>query len=243
MGWFEDSESRTLGDEPLDLMRRCLVDIAAAYREAVGRPPALDELKEILTLVLRGSTSEIAAELDDNEVVAVQLKTKKTPAKQAWKTGDVVVMSLPDGTYAFSRVISREPPKKGQGIIEVFRYRSCAPVFHASITQAGRLFDPVNIDGIVAFEQRRWRIVAHEPGYQAPDHDTIRIYAEYGENAQLFDAEYRTVVRRLPRSELPKNATDMELYTGYSAKDAAARMSKLEQRVAAELDALGIRAE
>lgn len=241
MGWFEDNEGRTLGDEPLDVVRRCLVDIAAAYREAVSRPPTLDELQETLAAVLRGSTSEIAAELDDSEVVAVQLKTKKIPAKQAWETGDVFVMPLPDGTYAFGRVVSREPPKKGQGIIEVFRYRSRSPVFHPAIAEAGRLFDPVNIDGIVAFEQRRWRIVAHEPGYRAADRDAIRIYAEYGENAQLFDAEYRTVVRRLPRSELPKNATDMELYTGYSAKDAAARMGKLEQGVAAELDALGIR--
>jgi hypothetical protein len=101
----------------------------------------------------------------------------------------------------------------------------------------------VTVDGIIAFEQRHWRIVAHAPGYRAPDHDTIHVYSDHGETVQLFDAGYHTIVRELPRSELPKNATEWKVYTGYSSKDAVKGLGKLAERVAAELDALGIQPE
>jgi hypothetical protein len=231
MGWFENDAKQTLGDVPLDILRRTFLDVAREYKQGVGRPPTLEELAELLRLVLSGADTSMIQDLEKRNVSAVKLATKPQPKKQDWETGDSFAVPLPDGTYAFGRVIWRAQPKKGMGVVEIFRTRSQGPLPEASYKTKGRLLPPVAVNGVVGFEEGRWRIFEHDPGFRAPDHDEIRVYSAGRDTVQLFDVEYKTVERDLPRAKLPKNATDANLYRNWSGKG-----DKLAEDVARLLD-------
>ena len=241
MGWFEDGEGRVLGDTPLDETRRYLLALAAHYIDAMQRPPTVQELQQTLSLVLSGCDNDIALGLDEQMVTAVRLKMKKRPKKQHWNTGDSFCRPL-RGWLLRLRPHRLETPaqEKGAGMIEIFRYRSRAPVFHAAVAAAGRLFSPVHVNGLVAFEEGRWRIVGHDSDFRADDHDDIRFYMGSGDEVDLFTVEYKCVARNLPISEVPAHASNKADYSGGFPEETERRLAKLEQRVLDELTTAGI---
>lgn len=241
MGWFKDSEGNVLGDSPLDLARRTLLEIARTYQDANGRPPTLAELQKTLAVVLGSSAGDIAQELNDLDVTGVVIKSKKRgTSKQTWATGDSFWVRLPNDTYTFGRIVVRQPPKKGEALVEFFRHCARVPAYRPAIAGSGRIFGPVNVNGIAAFETGRWRIVDHDPAFRAPDHEAIRMFSGPGDTIQLFDADYRTVVRTMPRREVPSAAFDKSEYCGYFPPDADRRLTRLEESVAAALAANGV---
>ena len=210
MGWFEDKNGRTLGDAPLDELRKCLLRIGQFYRDAVRRAPAMEEIVETLVNVLNGLDDSTVTGLSSLEVTDIRVKTKKRPRKGSWETGDVFAARLPDGTYAFGRVVWRKPPHSNT-LVEFFRYRSTRrrlPVPDASLE---RLFPPMSISGVSLFEKMRWIILDHEPDFRAPDHDQLRQYSGVPGKWQIFDAEFNTVARDVP--EIPPGATDKNRFT------------------------------
>jgi hypothetical protein len=58
------------------------------------------------------------------------------------EAGSVFSVPLPDGTYAFGRLMNA---KDGANIAEFFRARRDTPEFDPAILQAGRLFGPVGV--------------------------------------------------------------------------------------------------
>ena len=212
MGWFEDKEKRTLGDAPLDALRACLLDISGEYQEALKRPPTLDELQELLRIALNGCDETIIGGLEGKDVTQVTLTTKPRPKKQVWGTGDVFSMRLPDGTYAFGRVLWRQQPSKGAAVIEVFRSRSRTSTPPPGTKESGRLAVPVEINGILALESGRWKIIERDPTFRAPDHDTFRMFTEALGKAHIFNIEGQTMVRDVPTSQVPAGASDRDRY-------------------------------
>jgi hypothetical protein len=212
MGWFEDKEKRTLGDAPLDALRACLLDISTEYREAIKRPPTLDEVGELLRVVLNGCDETVIGGLERKDVTQVVLTTKARPAKQSWGTGDVFSMRLPDETYAFGRVIWRQQPNKGAAVIEVFRARSKTSIPPAGAKYAGRLMAPIEVNGVLALESGRWWIIEREPTFTAPDHQQLRMFTEALGKAHVFDVEFKTVAKDVPASQVPAGAIDRDRY-------------------------------
>jgi hypothetical protein len=212
MGWFEDGSGNLLGDVALDELRNCLVSVAAEYQEAARRPPTLDELRMTLLTVLANVGSDLVGELDTQEVSAIQIKTRKRPTKQKWDTGDHFLISLPDRSFAFGRILWRRQPKKGAGVVEVFRHRSRSPVLRDEIMESGRAVYPFNVNGVFTFEEGRWRIIGRTPDFRAPDHDEIRLYSDFEDTADVFDIDFKCVSRDIPIADVPKNAIDMTHY-------------------------------
>lgn len=85
------------------------------------------------------------------------------------EAGSVFSVPLPDGTYAFGRLMNA---KDGANIAEFFRARRNTPEFDPAILQAGRLFGPV---GVLAGDiegpnrKRPWKVVHKDPEYYPDD--------------------------------------------------------------------------
>jgi hypothetical protein len=210
MGWFEDRNGRTLGDAPLDELRKCLLCIGQSYRDAVRRPPTMEEVVETLVNVLNGLDDTTVTGLSSLLVTDIRVKTKKRPKKGSWETGDLFAAKLPDGTYAFGRILWRKPPHSNT-LVEFFRCRSTRPRLTVSVASLERLLPPMSISGVSLFEKLRWLVLDHEPGFRAPDHDQLRQYAGVPGKWQIFDAEFNTVARDVP--EIPPGATDKNRFT------------------------------
>ena len=230
MGWFEDKDGLTLGDTPLDDLRGCLQGVAREYQEAMQRPPTLAELAATLRTVLRGMDEAEVVGLDTAEVIDVILKTKKKPKKGTVATGDTFAARLPDGSYAFGRVLYFDKAHSNT-LAEFFRYRSRQPLLPNHALSLGRLTPPISVGLRQSFESKRWAILDHSPNYRAPDHDQIRQYSGVSAPFHVFDAEFKTVDRAAP--EKPANAMDMDRFF-------LSQPEKLETYLLEELEKAGL---
>ena len=85
------------------------------------------------------------------------------------EAGSVFAVPLPDGTYAFGRLMNA---KDGATIAEFFRARRMTPEFDPEILQSGRLFGPVGVlTGDIEGPNRKrpWKVVHRDPEYYPDD--------------------------------------------------------------------------
>jgi hypothetical protein len=174
MGWFEDKDGHLLGDDPLDRLGSALREVAAAYQSSAGRRPTAAELETLLATVLRGLGGEVLDGLDELEVVGVDLETKKRPRRQPFEVGDTFAVPLGDGRFAFGRIIHGGKGK--ETVVEIFRQIRPQPTPGPDVAASGRLFPPLSVMAAMAFPDRRWPVVHHEPGFRPADAAAIRFH-------------------------------------------------------------------
>jgi immunity protein 26 of polymorphic toxin system len=232
MGWWE-ADDLALGDEPLDELHRSLREVAASYVEALERPPTVAELERLLALVLGSLTPDQVSGLEEKDVTAVAVKSKKGPRKHTFAVGDTAAIPLPDGTWGFGRVISRRAGTT-EAVVEVFRRRSPAPLAGPDVTETGRLMPVMVVPGLNCFENGRWPVLAKDPEFRAPDHDQVRFKLwNGGRRYSVHDIELRSLAQEVDEDDVPPNAIDMEEFTDSSWHDTrrheAAILAELEE--------------
>ena len=85
------------------------------------------------------------------------------------EVGDVFSLPLPDGSFAFGRVLNAHD---GATVAEFFRARRDTPEFDPSVLESGRLIAPTGIlfDGIEYRNRKRdWKVVAKDPDFYPDD--------------------------------------------------------------------------
>jgi hypothetical protein len=180
MGWFDDRDGNLQGDDPLDALGTALREVAAAYQETARRRPTVAELEALLGTVLASMTGEVLG--DDVEVTAVTIKTKKRPRRQPFEVGDAFAIPLGDDRFAFGRILHRG--KLVDTVVEIFRATRAQPTYGPEVAASGRLFPPVAVMSALAFPDRRWTVVHHDPGFAPEDLDRIRFHTfPLGESA------------------------------------------------------------
>lgn len=235
MGWFQTEDGLTLGDAPLDILHAAVRELAGAYREAVGRPPTLAEVERLIRVVLAGCTPEHVQDLAGKEVSAVTIKTKKAATKHKWAVGDAFAVPLPDGTFGFGRILTC--PTAATAVVELLRHRASVPLAGPDALASGRVFPPVYVHALHTFENGRWPIYGHDPGFRAPDHAELRLVLwQGGDSYQLFTADKQLLGSDFTKAQVPKDAIDLDR----STRDGG-RPTATEQELQAALDAASIR--
>jgi hypothetical protein len=153
---------------------------AAAYQEAAQRKPTVAELEALLGTVLASLAGEVID--GDHEVSGVSIKSKKRPRRQPFEVGDSFAVPLGDGRFAFGRILHRS--KLVDTVVEIFKQTRDQPTFGPEVAASGRLFAPIAVMSALAFPDRRWTVVHHQPDFRPQDADQIRFHTfPLGESA------------------------------------------------------------
>lgn len=157
MGWINISESDEeiiIGDEPLDIVSEMLFQISKEYQDDLGRKPTLNELASTIRIVLSASADEYLDGCDEIEIVDVKVSTKKRRRKQTYQDGDFFVIPLPDGKYAFGRILD-----SNEGIYGFFDIISNKVEPISKLKQIPYMFIIICADdGITSW---RWKIIGN----------------------------------------------------------------------------------
>ncbi len=108
MGWINISESDKeiiIGDETIDIVSEMLFDFSKEYQDDLDRKPTLDELANTIKIVLNAMGDKYLDGCDEIEISDVKISTKKRRKKQVYQDGDFFAIPLPNGRYAFGRVL------------------------------------------------------------------------------------------------------------------------------------------
>jgi hypothetical protein len=175
MGWWSPAgnDGITVGDEVFSATYRYLEEVRALYQEALGRPMTVDELATVLTIALQNHGGpETFHGVEELEVSAVTIKTKKRPSRPRLQVGDVFTIPLEPGVWGFGRIVNLA---KSWNLVEVFAYVSREPRFTPAATSAERLFPPitVNMDEAFVDGDGRWRVIHSQPGFTCSDLDEL----------------------------------------------------------------------
>jgi hypothetical protein len=158
--WLNEAEN-TLGD----IARRC--------EQEFGHKPSLEDFRQLLQTVLCVELEEWFSDGANKDVTSVVFKTKKKPAAQRYKDGDVFAIPLDEERYAFGRIL-HDMPWGGQFIgtlLEIFRETSTSKKYRPSIVASGRLFYPRFEDPLACLKNRRWTVIASDDAYRFPEAD------------------------------------------------------------------------
>lgn len=158
-----------LDDLFLNEGERVLEDMASRCERELGHKPSMEDFRNLLEVLLGAELERYFADCDTVELVEVVFKTRKKPRAQRYQEGDVFAIPLGDRLYAFGRVL-RIKPKFGE-LIEVFRETSERKTCRRSITESGRLFHPVIVNGLTTIEVWRWTVVHSDSSYRLSEAD------------------------------------------------------------------------
>jgi hypothetical protein len=164
MGWWKEQEEpeMILGDEPFDLTRRLLRDIAQLYQEEFGRQPTLAEFLRTLEVELGGSAHEFFSDCADQDIKKLTVKTAKRKKRQEFEVGDYFAIPVQDKVYAFGRLLADGPfgflivvlDQLDEMLKRPGELAEEKPLFYLYVTPD-------------AWENWRWRILGGHEGYSA----------------------------------------------------------------------------
>lgn len=160
MGWRKE-DGIHLGDEPIDLLRCCLEQVASVYEKEIGRRPTCAEVDASFALALRYSAAELISDMADREVTGVSIRSRKLGKTQPYAQGDVFAIPV-SGTYYYGRVL-KEKTSAG-ALVEIYDCESDQkPSLRQLLDNAFGILTHKHIHGIRALRSRRWPIVGHLP--------------------------------------------------------------------------------
>jgi hypothetical protein len=161
MGWWKDSHKERdieVGDEPLDLLRECLLNFSTSYQDELGRKPRLEELAFSLNATLR-MCPELFDDLAEN-AVTTEFKVKKAGKVRQYVAGDVFAIPLAGKEYAYGRILKQT---SAGHLVEIYKVRTkhLLPLDQLS-ERHKQVLTNKHVNGIVAFARGRWPIIGHE---------------------------------------------------------------------------------
>lgn len=174
MGWFKvpGHEDVTLGDDVLDETYAFLKKLSGMYEKALGRKISCDELRVLLeTSLVANADDSLFSGFEEQKISAVQLKTAKRAKRATYKAGDLFAVPLGPEQFAFGRIM--QTGASSGTLVELFKAtsRSAAPT--PRITESGRLFHPIYLNGLRAFRDLAFPIVGLEPEYTPTDLESL----------------------------------------------------------------------
>jgi hypothetical protein len=155
-----------LDDWMMDAAHDEMLRFARLCKLRYGRKPTLEQFRRLLRVALRGHGEDYFADGKRIEVADVVFETKKRPAAQRYKEGDVFAIPLEKGRYAFGRIMRGPKLNYDPGLlIEVFRETSETMTYRPSIVASGRLLHPTFENPLMCFKNRRWTVVASDEAH------------------------------------------------------------------------------
>lgn len=252
MGWQNETflgKRILVGDEPIDRVHELLRAFGNCYTEEGGRKPTTDEFVHALSGALQTTGREVFADLENLEVTAVKLVTKKAPKICKFGVGDYFAIPLPNGEYGYGRILAC----KSVTVIEVYQVRSRNRLsLNRLKNQKCQVLLQTNVNGLAAFRSGLWPILGNEkvapnhpmPSFRYGDRSTVWIINERGvpeEQAMKVEPVVpwapETIVRRI-MSDHPEICHEVE---ELNCQDFGDRYLKIIQ-YPAELEELYLRA-
>jgi hypothetical protein len=161
-----------LDDWMLDAAHDELLRFARLCKLRYGRKPTLEQFRRLMRVRLRVSGEDYFADGKRLEVTEVVFETKKRPAAQRYKEGDVFAIPLGEDRYAFGRIMRCPKVHHDPGLlVEIFRETSETMTYRASIVTSGRLLHPTFESPLACLKNSRWKVVTSDDGYQFPEAD------------------------------------------------------------------------
>lgn len=158
MGWINISESDEeiiIGDETIDIVSEMLFQFSKEYQNDLERKPTLNELASTIRIVLNVYSDKYLDGCDEIEIVDVKVSTKKRRKKQVYQDGDFFAIPLPDGKYAFGRIL--DSANYIYGFYNIISEK-IEPI--SKLKQIPYMFIIIcSDDGITSW---RWKIIGHE---------------------------------------------------------------------------------
>jgi hypothetical protein len=161
-----------LDDLWLNEAESVLRDIAGRCEREFGHKPTLEDFRQLLETKLCAGLEDYFADGEGVDVVKVVFKTKRKPAVQHYRVGDVFAIPLEKDLHAFGRIM-RDPAFEDAGIplVEVFRETSSRRAYQPSIAASGRLLYPTDVTAALCLKNRRWKVIASDPSYHFAEAD------------------------------------------------------------------------
>jgi hypothetical protein len=153
-----------LDDLWLNAAENALQHVARTCQRDVGHKPSLEDLRQLLCATLSVGLEDYFEDGATIDLTDIVFKTKKKPAAQRYKDGDVFAIPLGGGLHAFGRLIRTD--KQVGTMIEVFRETSKRQAYRPSIITSGRMFHPVIASGLACLKAWRWTVVHSDPTYR-----------------------------------------------------------------------------
>ncbi|MDR2921620.1 MAG: immunity 26/phosphotriesterase HocA family protein [Tannerella sp.] len=215
MGWFDTSIENVLySDETLDLAYKFLQEFSNIYQDDLKRKPSVEELEYLLQVSFKANLDEdLLAGFEEKKLESLKFKIGKRKKKLKCKVGDMCAIPLPNGGYAFARILILQPPS--WYLSEVFAYYSKDKVYRPEIDKSGYLFYPMFI---TPNDYNTWHseIIHQIPEYLSPRFDELRycyghsghytlvkVGEHYGESINEEEAEnYNKIVFYHPNKVL-----------------------------------------
>ena len=203
MGWWQlpGNKSINLGDEAFEATYEHLETLSVLYQESFQRKITIDELESLLTLSLRGAAVEFIDNFDERAVESVRIKIAKRKKGQAFKVGDIFVVPLDGGHYAFGRIINL---KGSWNLAEIFAFASKTPIWSPAVIEAGQLFEPITIDVNDAFENNKWRIIDHDDHIDKKSLESLRYVMGFPGNFKIMKVNEYAPLGPITDSEAAK---------------------------------------
>lgn len=158
MGWINISESDEeiiIGDETMDIVSEMLFQFSKEYQDDLGRKPTLNELASTIKIILDIEADKYLDGGGEIKIVDVKISTRKRRKKQAYQDGDFFAIPLPNGKYAFGRIL--DSANYTYGFYKIISEK-IEPI--SKLKQIPYLFIIICADdGITSW---RWKIIGHE---------------------------------------------------------------------------------
>jgi len=167
MGWWAipGNETVEVGDDVFSATYRYLEEITEMYQEGLGRRLTVADLEGLLTIALQvHGGPETFSGVEELEVASVTIKTKKRPKRQRIAVGDVFTFPIAAGKWAFGRIVNLY---KSWDLVEIYAHVAPEPRYSPEVTAAGPIAPPILIEPEEVFSKSRWRVIHHDPTYDA----------------------------------------------------------------------------
>jgi Immunity protein 26 len=225
MGWYQSKHDPDvmLGDEAFDLTYDYYNRLSELYKEKHNRSVTLEELRSLLQTSLRVAADAYLEDFDTTKVTDVTIKTQSKTRKQPHKPGDLFVIPLGDGYFAYGRIMQ---PNTAMGLlVEVFSEVSRGVKDSIELIDSSRLFHPVYMF-TTPFDKWEWQIVESDPDYVCEDCDELEFVM--GDPT----TGYRIVQGKKKRPATAEEIKGLEETVVWAAKP-------LEKRIRKELERQG----
>ena len=179
MGWFGTEKVNILySDESLDLAYNFLKEFSNIYQNDLNRKPSVEELEYLLQLSFKVNADEkFLVDFKEKKIDDVKIKVIPRKKRLKYEVGDMCVIPLCNGGYAFSRIVILQPPS--WYLSEIFAYYSKDKAYKPDIDKSGYLLYPMFI---TSNNYNDWHsdIIQRIPGYISPNYNELCYY--YGDS-------------------------------------------------------------